>query len=904
MIPHKLQLKNFLSYGSQLQTIDFGHYQLICLSGKNGHGKSALLDAITWAIWGQARKTAATVKPDQNLLRLGQTHMMVIFDFECNGQQYRVKREFTQTASKAHAALEFGVVNPTNNSVVPLTDKTIKATQEKIEQTLKLDFDSFVNSAFLRQGNANEFSKKSAKDRKEILASILALNRYEAIRKHALLKIKNYQAEQHAFTLMREKIDIELNQREKILAELAAVETDQRMLIAQEDILKKTKIALDARSQEILLARQKMALLLPEKENICTEQHELRATLRATIHDIRAQRALRKHMPDIHHLQQERSDLVRKCQEAHHATQQILTRKSELLALEKQRYTLENDAHQQIQEKNNQQILARDRLRNTHQTLLHQIAATQKELQITATQIDQTAHACAQLTDQTSPTDALTKEITASEHLLEKRKEKYQQLAAQGNTLALQLKDIARKKRLCADDANPSCPLCEQNLSASRRKFLTNQFDQKERLLNHQIKRLSAQLPRIKQSLIGQHTLILTLKQELETSRMSTFKRTELEKKLATLRTTHGSLQELLATHTETAELIWQELLAQETLSATQVSVQDFLRDHTAYHALLSQSAAIEKDIAQHTTHADTYETLAARLQQIEKAIAAHQSTSESSPQHSPVALFYQTCSTLKELGKKIAERTAHIQEVERCIAQEPAYKEALMAWQTATDIQAQKRATLTQQNIGLQAEKKRLDTLADEQKKIMTQHKELGTIIDDYQIIAQAVGKDGIQALLIEHIVPEIEQEANRLLAKLSNNQTHISIESLRDLKGGGTKETLDINISDEAGIRPYELFSGGEGFRIDFALRIAISKLLARRAGTALQTLIIDEGFGSQDEEGLAQIMDAIYKIQDDFARIIIVSHLPMLKEQFPVHFLVSKGPHGSTVKVMEYD
>ncbi|MCX5925271.1 MAG: hypothetical protein NT124_03195, partial [Candidatus Dependentiae bacterium] len=141
------------------------------------------------------------------------------------------------------------------------------------------------------------------------------------------------------------------------------------------------------------------------------------------------------------------------------------------------------------------------------------------------------------------------------------------------------------------------------------------------------------------------------------------------------------------------------------------------------------------------------------------------------------------------------------------------------------------------------------------------------------------------------EDAIPEIEQEANELLKKLTNNQAHIFIESLRDLKKGGTKETLDINISDATGIRPYELFSGGEAFRIDFALRIAISKLLARRAGTALQTLIIDEGFGSQDEEGLGLIMDALHIIQDDFSKVIIVSHLNAMKDQFPVHFVVEK-------------
>ena len=78
MIPLKLQIKNFLSYGNDIQTIEFGQYPLICLSGKNGHGKSALLDAITWALWGQARKLAGNAKADQGLLRLGQTQMMVM----------------------------------------------------------------------------------------------------------------------------------------------------------------------------------------------------------------------------------------------------------------------------------------------------------------------------------------------------------------------------------------------------------------------------------------------------------------------------------------------------------------------------------------------------------------------------------------------------------------------------------------------------------------------------------------------------------------------------------------------------------------------------------------------------------------------------------------------------------
>ena len=50
--------------------------------------------------------------------------------------------------------------------------------------------------------------------------------------------------------------------------------------------------------------------------------------------------------------------------------------------------------------------------------------------------------------------------------------------------------------------------------------------------------------------------------------------------------------------------------------------------------------------------------------------------------------------------------------------------------------------------------------------------------------------------------------------------------------------------------GTRNYELFSGGEAFKVNFAVRVALSRLLARRSGAKLETLIVDEGFGSQDE------------------------------------------------------
>ena len=213
-------------------------------------------------------------------------------------------------------------------------------------------------------------------------------------------------------------------------------------------------------------------------------------------------------------------------------------------------------------------------------------------------------------------------------------------------------------------------------------------------------------------------------------------------------------------------------------------------------------------------------------------------------------------CKQLKELKKQIKVLDTALHDTKNIDLQH----NSLMQQKNELSIKAQEivqqKEQLLHEKGSLENQRQKLEQIKKEQA---VQLKELNTcaiLIDDYQAIAQATGKDGIQALLIEDAIPEIEQETNDILGKLTDNQTSLFIESLRDLKKGGTKETLDIKISDAAGIRPYELFSGGEAFRIDFALRIAISKLLARRAGTSLQTLIIDEGFGSQDEEGLSHM------------------------------------------------
>ncbi|NEP83309.1 MAG: ATP-binding cassette family protein, partial [Okeania sp. SIO3B3] len=170
------------------------------------------------------------------------------------------------------------------------------------------------------------------------------------------------------------------------------------------------------------------------------------------------------------------------------------------------------------------------------------------------------------------------------------------------------------------------------------------------------------------------------------------------------------------------------------------------------------------------------------------------------------------------------------------------------------------------------------------------------------YQELSLAFGKKGIQALMIENILPQLEAETNQILARLSGNQLHIQFVTQKATKGSKKNskwiDTLDILIADIQGTRPYETYSGGEAFRVNFAIRLALSKLLAQRSGTALQLLIIDEGFGTQDAEGCDRLIAAINAISSDFSCILTVTHIPHFKEAFQARIEVSKTPQGSQI------
>lgn len=901
MVPLKLELKNFLSYGDSVQTIDFSTYSLICLSGKNGNGKSALLDAITWAVWGQARKVGGISKADDGLVRLGQTRMMVALTFILNGKTYRVRREYAKTYGKPHASLDFEVFDIGINQFRSLTDKTIRATQDAIEQTINLDYETFINSAFLRQGQSNEFSKKTAKERKQILSTILGLNTYDQLQQKALAEAKKF--EQQA-TIQKQLQDV-------LVAEVAQ---EEQLSLTQKTItLELAQLNNAIKATELMLAEQMRLLQQNEdqiklKNFIEQQRAQLEQEFFLTAQDFKAQRKLwsetqatLQSLPQPEALEAQKIYILAQKNEQATLTQALSKLEQERVALEqklqKLLFTLEQELGKQLQEavftyeslSQQGDQLAREHARN---------AAMLKEVGEQKTALTRFIEENNALLSQEANCEAMLQKIKAQ---FEKRKMFYQHCAQLGNQSKNLLKELEQKKELITCNTSRDCPLCSQPLSDTAHAQVLQDLEAQELMLNRRIKRISAVLPKLKDLLIEQNKECTELEKRVsaQTSRKAT-----VDEKLKQLQAAEQAYAQLSAEISITAKKITQTTTTQQAaklvVEQRQQAIKELHNDQTlisttqALIGVNEQLAALQKNLAQLSNIDELLEKFEKLQQQITNRAASE--IKNKGLKDRCLGLIV----TLRSLKNRIAEYSLTLKNIQ--LPDLKNLQAAITKLRNEKELQEAHKAAQTLELGKVNHTLERLSKSKNEIEKIATTIKELQSEAEDYTQLAFAFGKNGIQALLIEEAVPEIEQEANDLLAKLTDNQAQIFIESLRDLKSGGVKETLEIKVADAAGIRPYEMFSGGEAFRVDFALRIAISKLLARRAGTALQTLIIDEGFGSQDEEGLTRIMSALHAIQSDFSKIIVVSHLNEFKENFPVHFIIEKTSTGSVVHIEE--
>lgn len=174
-----------------------------------GRGNRSILDAITYALYGKARKS------DDALINSASDKAEASLDFEYEGQTYRVIRSITRGKG---SSLDFYILNPqvTDDSQrwKTLTERTIRETDAKIERTLRLDYETFINASFFLQGKADSFATQRPADRKRILSSILGLNQWDEYLEASRARSRQVRLELDIIDAKLAEIQNELDQEE------------------------------------------------------------------------------------------------------------------------------------------------------------------------------------------------------------------------------------------------------------------------------------------------------------------------------------------------------------------------------------------------------------------------------------------------------------------------------------------------------------------------------------------------------------------------------------------------------------------------------------------------------------------------------------------------------------------
>lgn len=707
MIPVKLTLHNFMPYREAELSLEGIH--VVCLCGDNGNGKSALLDAITWALWGKSR-----AKNDDDLIHHGMTEMGIELEFTVGGERYRVirRRSRPKANRSGHATLDLQAAG--GSGFRSIAGNSIRETEAQIVKTLRMDYDTFVNSAYLLQGQADRFSKAEPYRRKEVLANILGLARYDELERRA----KDYARQ--------------MDNKEKVMVREIEIISDE------------------------LLHKGEHESRLREVENTVDAAERERQVLADEI-------------------------------------SRLTKRKSELESGARQREGLEARIRQ-----------AQSAIRYLQDQISEHNKRAERYRQVLASYDEEIARANARLD-----------ELTGQENDLVQKRGQHQEISGRIhhlNTINGRLREEMqelRDKITMLEQEEAECPLCGTELGVQGRGRIMANYEKQGTEKREAFRANEKQVKELEQTSGKLSQAIGELEREIRQERAQWERRTE------TLDRDHAEAERSLPIEEEAIRKAegelgrWRSTLESDTRSAEALNA-----DLEVFPGLAADLSAAQGKL----------DDLIRRQSQARQALGAIQ------------------------------------EKLERIVSLENVKREK-----------------------------------AEEAKSIATEKK-------IYEELARAFGKKGIQAMIIENVIPEIEEGANRLLARMTDNRMRVKIETQRAYKSkrGDELETLDVNISDELGTRRYEMYSGGEAFRIDFALRVALSKLLAYRAGAPLRTLIIDEGFGSQDASGKERLVEAINSVQGDFDKILVITHVEELKDAFDRRIDVRKTAAGSVIEV----
>ncbi|MCL5283903.1 MAG: SMC family ATPase, partial [Armatimonadetes bacterium] len=735
-----------------------------------------------------------------------------------------------------------------------------------LKKLLRIEYETFINSAYLQQGKADAFTLQTPDKRKQILSDILGLDRYEMLEKLA----KQHRDE------VRNQAEIarhDLEKLEGLIANEESVREEHRVAV---DILERAEQEYLTADAEWLKAKEKVAQMEEQKRTIEARKNHLK-DISDQIGSTKKEREItEQRLAYIYRILDERSSIEQKYR-------QLAELRKELTALEPKLEDL-GGAETERQRLRGAIQVEETKLKGELDRSSHHRMELQRDQQERARYASRLSAIPAELEKiKAELTNYSTDQL---ERDLGEEMERFGNLKSRADRTRTDLADLEDKIKLLSSDT-ADCPLCHSPLTPDRIRELRIEHEQKRNDLQLEDQRLRSEgkVSKAKQEELKAE--ISRLQEGWQKySRAASGLETELKEKKERVEQLDGKLSGLLQIESRIQTL------------------QDDIEQNRFAGRERAELQRIEAVIQQLTPLRERQKELRGGIEALADADARKSELDRAEKELPELERRVEDLKTgALELEQKRLQMEKELVQEEARLREAVEHRQRLVEAERRRSQRENERNSARRELDRIEAGLKVIEQSKAEREKRLADLTALNRKEWLYDALVIAFGRRGVPALIIDDLLPQIQDEANMLLARMTGNALAVQLTTQRPRQTGNQEmiETLDILISDGGTPRPYEMFSGGEAFRVNFALRVALSKLLARRAGTRLQTLIIDEGFGTQDGKGRERLIDTINAIKNDFDLILVITHIEELKDQFPARLEVTKTATGSQVALI---
>lgn len=256
----------------------------------------------------------------------------------------------------------------------------------------------------------------------------------------------------------------------------------------------------------------------------------------------------------------------------------------------------------------------------------------------------------------------------------------------------------------------------------------------------------------------------------------------------------------------------------------------------------------------------------------------------------------------IEELEKGIKELLQKKDNINKEIKKVTNIEETLQEYKEEKEELSETIERLVEEKTNL---KNQIETITDDIKKIGEIEKSLIELSDQKSVINYAIdimGRD-IPHLLVENVIPEIQDYTNNYLDRLSKGKMSLEFRTEKEITetdDDGNKikvNTLDLILTLNGKTYKYGLYSGGEKTRADIAIHLGYSTFLLNRSGCRLETLWLDEVCSALDKEGKETLISILHELHTDFGfkKIFLISQDSSLKRMVDQQLTIIKTDDG---------